>query len=221
MLVEETPEESSTAMPGAFIPREKPLPTVVSSRAPGLGALSMFCLQLYQNLLTMDPELEKSFPSLRHQAVSMAGVMSLAVNSLENLASLDSYLTELGKRHSRILGIEPPQFEMMGEALIQTFVERFGTKFTHELEVLWIKFYMYLANLMLQFGIDPVLNARAPVSRPSYADSLFSTSLEVPSMATLVAKSASTMATEQTEQTEKSGLSRKLRRKRRGDCVVM
>lgn len=158
MLVEDTEHEQDLALPipGSLRPAGQER-NVSAPPRNSLGALSTFCTQLYGNLLSMDPELEKAFPSLRHQAVSMAGVMSLAINLLDNLPSLDDYLIELGNRHSRVLGIEPAQFEMMGEALIQTFVQRFGTRFNHELEILWIKFYMYLANSLIQFGLDPVL----------------------------------------------------------------
>lgn len=160
MLVEDDPPVSSPqgtpgAMPG--LPKKK-----VALSQLAVQALSMFCTQLYLNLLAMDPKLEEAFPLIRHQALSMAGVMSLAVASLENLLSLDSYMEQLGKRHLRILGVDPPQFEMMGEALIQTFVQRFGSKFTQELQMLWIKFYMYLANTLLMFGIDPVLRLGPP-----------------------------------------------------------
>lgn len=120
-------------------------------------ASSLFCRQLYANLLSMDPNLESLFPLIRHQAVAFSGVLSFAVSQLENLSTLDDYLMSLGKRHSRILGIEPASFELMGEALVQTFHERFGNRFSHELEILWIKVYLYLANSILQFGIDPVL----------------------------------------------------------------
>lgn len=150
----------------------------VSGKIPGLFkknnastiASSLFCRQFYSNLLSMSPELEKLFPSIKHQAVAFAGVMSFAITQLENLSNLDDYLNKLGKRHSRILGIEPSQFELMGEALIETFHERFGYKFTRELEILWIKLYLYLSNSLLQFGIDPVLKFNK-----DYQDSRFST----------------------------------------------
>lgn len=120
-------------------------------------SLSLFCRQLYMNLLARDPELEKMFPSIKHQSISFAGVMTLIVSQLENLSVLQSYFTSLAKKHSRVLGIEPPQFELMGEALIQTFKERFGNQFTLELEILWIKVFLFLANSLMQMGIDPVL----------------------------------------------------------------
>lgn len=161
MLVEElldAPVQGPVAQfatPGSFWNTVKDKPPVTQRQT--ISASSTFCSQLYSNLLAKAPELEVQFPSLRHQAVSLAGTMSLAINSLDNLSSLDEYLIELGNRHLRVLGTEPAQFELMGEALIQTFQERFGKRFTHELELLWIKFYMYLSNSLLQFGMDPIL----------------------------------------------------------------
>lgn len=233
MLAEEPVNDLSLAlaMPGAMwsTSRDKPLP-VVSSRQSH-GALSTFCTQLYLNLLTMDPDLEKAFPSLRHQAVSMAGVMLLAINSLENLTSLDDYLVELGKRHSRILGIEPAQFEMMGEALIQTFVERFGTRFTHELEILWIKFYLYLSNSIIQFGLDPVLRMDTQVYGRSglYSESVFSSNTDAASV--MGSSRRTSMSTAMTSvasvkpivnKPKQASVQKKKRRfGKKGDCVIM
>lgn len=120
-------------------------------------ASSLFCIQFYSNLLGMDPNLERMFPSIKHQAISFAGVLSTAIINLENLKALDDYLLNLGKRHSRILGIDPPHFELMGVALLKTFQDRFGINFSLELERCWARLYTYLANSILQFGIDPVL----------------------------------------------------------------
>lgn len=120
-------------------------------------ASSLFCRQLYFNLLSKDQTLEKMFPSIKHQAANMAGILSLTISQLENLSNLDEYLSKLGKLHSRILNIEECHFKLMGEAFVQTFQERFGSKFTKELENLWIKLYLYIANTLLQTGIDPIL----------------------------------------------------------------
>lgn len=182
MLVEElleAPQQGQSALlatPGSIWNMVKEKPAQVTQRQT-ISASSTFCSQLYLNLLSKAPELEVAFPSLRHQAVSLAGTMSLAINSLDNLSSLDEYLIELGNRHLRILGTEPAQFELMGEALIQTFQERFGKRFTHELELLWIKFYLYLSNSLLQFGMDPILklgnNDLAPLE--VYTELIFTT----------------------------------------------
>lgn len=121
---------------------------------------SLFCSQFYANLLSMEPSLEQMFPSTKHQAVSFAGVLTAAISNLENLQVLETFLNGLGKRHSRILGIEPPHFELMGVAFLRTLQDRFGVHCTVELEDAWSKLYSYLANSILQFGIDPVLNVR-------------------------------------------------------------
>ncbi|SCU86962.1 LAFA_0E03928g1_1 [Lachancea sp. 'fantastica'] len=124
-------------------------------------ASSIFCSQFYGNLLYMEPSIEKMFPSIRHQAVAFAGVLTMAVNNLDDLSTLEAYLSGLGKRHSRILGIEPFHFELMGMAFLKTVKERFGHQSTLELEETWSRLYSFLANSILQFGIDPVLKIDA------------------------------------------------------------
>ncbi|CAI5757605.1 unnamed protein product [Candida verbasci] len=151
MLLEEN--QSNNNLPGSYNIKKKPINSTTSSIAT-----SLFCRQFYANLLSKDSNLEKLFPSIKHQAVSFAGVLNLTISQLENLSVLDEYFEKLGKRHSRILNIEPVNFELMGEALIQTFHERFGSiRFNQQLELLWIKLYLYMSNTILQFGIDPSL----------------------------------------------------------------
>ncbi|KAK6456278.1 globin-like protein [Scheffersomyces xylosifermentans] len=162
MLLDDPVDKQDTPkVPGAY--PEKAPPKVANTSAQAIAS-SLFCRQFYGNLLSMSPDLEKMFPSIRHQAVSFAGVMAMAINQLEDLSTMDDYMLKLGKRHNRILGIGATHFELMGEALILTFHERFGIRFTQELEVLWIKLYLYLANTLLQFGLEPVLR---PESLPT------------------------------------------------------
>ncbi|EGW34981.1 uncharacterized protein SPAPADRAFT_64182 [Spathaspora passalidarum NRRL Y-27907] len=165
----------SPKIPGGYCEEDKPpieTPDInrrVSSsneilQAKSLAAAtSLFCYQFYENLLSCERNLEIMFPSLRHQTTSFAAVLSIVVMQLDELTRLEDYLWKLGKRHSRILSIEPTHFEIMGEALIQTFHERFGTTFNQELEAAWIKLYLYLANSILQFGIDPVIECKGPI----------------------------------------------------------
>ncbi|RCK56456.1 hypothetical protein Cantr_05329 [Candida viswanathii] len=179
MLLEES--SSSENMPGAFtttpVNRKSPKKKTNTKIESSTIASSLFCRQFYFNLLSKDPELEKLFPSIKHQAVSFAGILTFTISQLENLSNLDEFLLKLGKLHARILNIEAPQFELMGEALIQTFQERFGKKFTKELENLWIKLYLYLANSLLQYGIDPVLKLSRYESHGSFMSSTTSVDL--------------------------------------------
>ncbi|EGW34982.1 uncharacterized protein SPAPADRAFT_64183 [Spathaspora passalidarum NRRL Y-27907] len=130
---------------------------VIKSNSTGI-ATSLFCRQFYANIIARDREMKNIFPSIEHQSLDLASVLTIVVLQLDDLSSLEDYLMKLGKRHTRILNIEPVHYEILGEVLIQTFHERFGNKFNQELEIVWIKLYLFLANSLLQYGIDPVLN---------------------------------------------------------------
>lgn len=162
-------QKSRLPIPGGFPLSNVKEKTQVNKLSASSIASSLFCRQFYGNLILKDKDLEKMFPSIKHQAVSFAGVMTFAISQLENLSVLDEYLMKLGKRHSRILNIEPAQFELMGEALIETFHERFGRLFDQELEILWIKLYLYLSNSILQFGLDPVLRLQDDPMNSDYS----------------------------------------------------
>ncbi|ANZ77778.1 BA75_04769T0 [Komagataella pastoris] len=140
-------------------------------------ASSTFCVQFYNNLITMIPGVEKLFPSIKHQAISFAGVMNSAVVNLGDLAAMHDYLENLGRRHARILGIDPPYFKKMGEALVKTFRDRYSkdmSQFSVELEELWIRLYCFLANSILQGGIDPIVRYEPPNMIDSGRKSLLS-----------------------------------------------
>ena len=142
-------------------------------------ASAFFCQQFYENLLGEYPELKVLFPSIKGQASSMAGILSLVISQLENLQRVHDILTSLGKRHSRIIGVEVTHYELVGNALIRTLQDRCGDKFTIELENAWIKLYSFMANLMLQAGEDPTLQQQQlqPVLTPASSMSSLNTNL--------------------------------------------
>ncbi|KAG7870245.1 hypothetical protein KL918_000449 [Ogataea parapolymorpha] len=128
-------------------------------------ASSLFCIQLYENFIARDPLIEKLIPSIKHQASAFAGVINVAMSTLDDLSRMDESLESLGRLHSRILGIEPEYFQTMGEVLIKTFRDRFSNDmadgFSLETEEAWIKLYCFLANSIIQGGIDPIINYEA------------------------------------------------------------
>lgn len=144
---------------------------------------SLFGAQFLENIIALAPHLQTLFPTIKHVAVGVTGVLTIAVNNLEDLSVMDGYLTSLGKRHARILGVTADQFEFAGAAFLQTVQERFGVACTVELEETWRRLYSFLANSLLQFGIDPTielqtrdnevvlmappeLNGRVPAKKP-------------------------------------------------------
>ncbi|ODV87747.1 hypothetical protein CANARDRAFT_20477 [[Candida] arabinofermentans NRRL YB-2248] len=133
---------------------------------------SLFCIQFYQNLISMNPVIEKLIPSIKHQASAFAGVINIAMSTLDDLSRMNESLENLGRLHSRILGIESEYFKIMGEALIKTFKDRFSDEnsFSLELEEAWIKLYCFLANSILQGGIDPIIKYGADQDSINAAD---------------------------------------------------
>lgn len=120
----------------------------------------LFCIQFYNNLMAMDPLIERLVPNIKHQASAFANVLSSTINTLDDLSKMKESLSNLGRLHARILGIDSPYFKTMGNALIKTFQDWFGNspeKFPIELEEAWIKLYCFLANSILQGGIDPII----------------------------------------------------------------
>lgn len=118
-------------------------------------ASAFFCQQFYDNLLGEFPELKVLFPSLKAQSSSFAGIFSLVISQLDNLSRVADILSSLGKRHSRIIGVDVVHYELIGIAFLKTLQDRFGDAFTLEVENAWIKLYAYISNLMLQAGEDP------------------------------------------------------------------
>lgn len=142
----------------------------VSQEKANVGSASaFFCQQFYENLLGEYPELSVLFPSIKSQASSMAGILSLVIAQLDNLRNVKEVLIALGKRHSRIIGVEVTHYELVGNALLRTLSDRLQDKFSPELENAWIKFFTFITNLMLQAGEDPPMPAQTlyPVLTPT------------------------------------------------------
>lgn len=141
----------------------------VSQEKANVGTASaFFCQQFYENLLGEYPELSVLFPSIKSQASNMAGILALVISQLDNLPRVREVLISLGKRHSRIIGVEVTHYELVGNALLRTLSDRIQDEFTPELENAWIKFFTYITNMMLQAGEDPPLPAQTlyPVLTP-------------------------------------------------------
>lgn len=123
---------------------------------------SLFCTQFYENLVNMDPQIKRAFPAIRHQAVSFTILIDTAMDNLDDITLIDKRLESIGKRHTRILGIDNGKFEVMGRAFTTTLHDRLGITFSHELEEIWTRLYTYFANSLLIYGVDPVLQKKVP-----------------------------------------------------------
>lgn len=137
---------------------------------------TLFCEQFYTNLMAAHAEISSIFPSIKKQSVAVAGVFGLAIKSLNNIESLDEFLWSVGKRHNRMIGVEPIHYRWLGEAMVKTFADRFGDRFTLEVETAWIKIYSYLANKLLAADEEPNVLMFAPQKRYQQQTTMLSSS---------------------------------------------
>lgn len=105
--------------------------------------------QAYETLIALYPEMEPSLPTIRHQTVAFAGVMYMVVMNLEDLTRMDEFLFNLGRKHGRVFGIGGRYFKAMGNALIQTFENKYPLQFPPHISQLWERVYCYIVNVMI------------------------------------------------------------------------
>ncbi|KAM9294182.1 neuroglobin [Gastrophryne carolinensis] len=74
-------------------------------------------------------------------------VIGAAVSSLDELSSLDEYLTGLGRKH-RATGVKLSSFQTVGESLIFALESGLGELFTPEARAAWIGLYAIVVNSM-------------------------------------------------------------------------
>lgn len=114
--------------------------------------------QVYETLVALYPEMEPSLPTIRHQTVAFAGVMYMAVMNLEDLTRMDEFLFNLGRKHGRVFGIDGTYFKAMGNALIQTFENKYPLQFPPQISQLWERVYCYVVNVMISATVEiPVM----------------------------------------------------------------
>lgn len=175
-------DESSDSSDDSHHSSQQPVYHDRASYVNSGAATSLFCTQLYQNLIFENPELISMFPTMSHQAAALSGVISMAIGMLENLSVLNDYLEKLGRRHSRLLNVERVHFEMMAAALVSTFETRFQEKFTYELEELWLRLFLFLSFKILEnYAESYMLDENAnpvPINNWDLANSSMSSDLE-------------------------------------------
>jgi hemoglobin-like flavoprotein len=114
----------------------------------------------YGRLFALDPSLRPLFPGdLQEQGKKLMSMISVAVNSLARLDSIEPAVRALGRRHAGY-GVEERHFATVGAALIWTLERGLGAGFTSEMQEAWCAAYDVLAGVMKQ-GMKDALPARA------------------------------------------------------------
>ena len=102
----------------------------------------------YNRLFELDPTLRAMFkPDLTPQRQKLAQMLTAAVKGLDRPEQLIPVVRDLGRRHATY-GVVDRHYDLVGQALIWTLQQQFGTTFTRELEDAWTAVYTLLATTM-------------------------------------------------------------------------
>ena len=113
-----------------------------------------FVNSFYENLFTANPEAKPLFDTtdMQAQKKKLLGSLVLVVENLRKPDVLDSALRGLGARHVKY-GALPEHYPLVGSALLTTFGQYLGEKWTPEVKQAWTGAYGTISEIMLD-GAD-------------------------------------------------------------------
>lgn len=102
----------------------------------------------YRKLFELDPEIKSLFSNDIHvQGIMLMKVLSMAVNSLYDLESIQKDLKELGQRHKKY-GVEDKHYLMVETALLAMLHDVLAESFSTELEGAWKSVFRLISLIM-------------------------------------------------------------------------
>ncbi len=102
----------------------------------------------YRKLFEVEPELKSLFRNDIHvQGIMLMKVLSMAVNSLYDLSSIQKDLRELGQRHENY-GVQERHYQIIENALIEMLKDVLADGFSSELESAWRAVYRTISLIM-------------------------------------------------------------------------
>jgi len=113
-----------------------------------------FVSSFYDNLFTANPEAKPLFETtdMAEQKKKLLGSLVLVVENLRKPEALDGALRGLGARHVKY-GALPEHYPLVGSALLTTFGQYLGNKWTPNVKQAWVDAYGAISEIMLD-GAD-------------------------------------------------------------------
>lgn len=106
-------------------------------------------MAFYEHLFTINPALRTRFhEDLSTQSRKLMTMLGTVVAALDQPGKLEHLARTLGERHCHY-GVEDPDYDDVGAALIQTLRECLGDDFDETLESAWATIYGFLAERMI------------------------------------------------------------------------
>lgn len=112
-------------------------------RRPGL-----FAQTLYGHLFEQKPDAAVLFTGDRKtQEDQLAAMMRMVIGTLDRIDRIRPALRNLGMRHCRY-GVTPADYTAFGNAMLATVEGLLGVRYTAEVRVAWIAFYVLVSDIM-------------------------------------------------------------------------
>jgi hemoglobin-like flavoprotein len=111
--------------------------------------------QFYNRLFAIDPSARALFrvTDMPEQRKKVIEALSLALQSLDDLAALTPTLEELGRRHRRY-GVTAAQYDSVGQALLWTLEQGLGNAWTPAMAAAWTELFGQLSSVMKRGAYD-------------------------------------------------------------------
>lgn len=107
-------------------------------------------IKFYERLFEVNPEYRKIFKNdIDAQANKFIHMLGLGVRGLDNEAELAPALKFLGKNH-RSYGVSEEDYPVVRDALLYSFRNYLGDRFTPESEESWKEFYDHISGIMIE-----------------------------------------------------------------------
>ena len=105
--------------------------------------------QFYNRLFEIDPSARALFRAtdMPEQRRKVIEALSLALQSLDDLAALTPTLEDLGRRHQRY-GVAAAHYDSVGQALLWTLEQGLGAAWTPAVAAAWTELFGQLASVM-------------------------------------------------------------------------
>jgi len=112
--------------------------------------------QFYNRLFEIDPSARALFRTtdMPEQRRKVIEALSLALQSLDDLAALTPTLEELGRRHQRY-GVAAAHYDSVGQALLWTLEQGLGAAWTPAVAAAWTELFGQLSSVMKRAAESP------------------------------------------------------------------
>jgi len=114
-----------------------------------------FTADFYTRLFAAAPEVEPMFTasSMSEQRRKLAAAVSAVVTAADDLDRIAPALAAMGRRHGGY-GVEPYQYAVVGQALIDTLADRVGADFDQHAREAWALAIGRVAAIMISAAVE-------------------------------------------------------------------